>query len=81
MASGCSEAFAPDLQVDENRPATTAEAVGERTEARARPAPRRPNILLIVTDDQRGGLSVMPRTRSLFIKRGVNFKNAFVTMA
>lgn len=38
-----------------------------------------PNVLLIVTDDQREGLNVMPRTRSLLVKRGVKFKNAFVT--
>lgn len=38
-----------------------------------------PNILIIVTDDQRGGLSVMPSTRRWFADRGVRFPSAFVT--
>ena len=38
----------------------------------------RPNILIIVTDDQRtGSLRQMPRTQELFKKQGVNFPNAF----
>jgi arylsulfatase A-like enzyme len=38
-----------------------------------------PNILFIVTDDQRGGLQVMPRTRQLFQHEGRRFPNGFVT--
>ena len=40
-----------------------------------------PNILLILTDDQRpdGALSVMPETRRLFIRGGAKFVNAFAT--
>jgi arylsulfatase A-like enzyme len=38
-----------------------------------------PNVLIIVTDDQRDGLGVMPWTRHYFVKRGVRFPNAFVT--
>ncbi|MGH2724695.1 MAG: sulfatase family protein [Actinomycetota bacterium] len=39
-----------------------------------------PNILVIVTDDQRAGsLSVMPSTRHWFRKRGLRFPDAFVT--
>jgi arylsulfatase A-like enzyme len=42
-------------------------------------ARRRPNVLLIVTDDQRGGLEVMPRTRRWFRSGGRWFPNAYVT--
>ncbi|MGH2756569.1 MAG: sulfatase family protein [Actinomycetota bacterium] len=38
-----------------------------------------PNIILIVTDDQRDGLGVMPTTRRLFVDEGKNFPRAFVT--
>lgn len=40
---------------------------------------RFPNILVIVTDDQRQGLSVMPKTRRIFGRGGTEFKNAFVS--
>jgi arylsulfatase A-like enzyme len=56
--------------------------------AHARPrAPRtvdesRPNVLLIVTDDQRAGtLGVMPETRRIFRRSGVTFSNAFAVSA
>ena len=41
----------------------------------------RPNILVIVTDDQRaeGTLDVMPKTRRWFAREGTTFTNAFVT--
>jgi arylsulfatase A-like enzyme len=40
----------------------------------------KPNVLVIVTDDQRiGSLSVMPQTRRYFVQGGTNFKDAFVT--
>lgn len=42
----------------------------------------RPNILLIVTDDQRAAadtMSVMPKTRALFEDQGTNFPNYVVT--
>jgi arylsulfatase A-like enzyme len=38
-----------------------------------------PNILVIVTDDQRQGLNVMPNTRHFFFDRGRNFAHGFVT--
>lgn len=38
-----------------------------------------PNVLIIVTDDQRDGLKVMPSTRRYFEDGGVKFTNAFVT--
>jgi arylsulfatase A-like enzyme len=39
-----------------------------------------PNVLVIVTDDQRAGtLGVMPRTRHWFADRGVRYPNAFAT--
>lgn len=49
--------------------------------ARAR-HPRRPNILLIITDDQRGDLDslrVMPKTQRLLKRKGTMFTNAFAT--
>jgi arylsulfatase A-like enzyme len=54
-------------------------------ETDARPEPRdtpdpRPNVLLIVTDDQRADtLDVMPATRKWFAKQGTTFPNAFAT--
>lgn len=39
-----------------------------------------PNVLLIVTDDQRvGTLEVMPETKRRFVQQGVRFPNAFAT--
>lgn len=38
-----------------------------------------PNVIVIVTDDQREGLEVMPFTRALFSDQGVVYDNAFVT--
>lgn len=38
-----------------------------------------PNILVIVTDDQRAGLSVMPATRRYFRRQGVRYAPGFVT--
>jgi arylsulfatase A-like enzyme len=44
-------------------------------------SPEAPNVLVIVTDDQRAGesMKVMPRTRRLFKREGVRFPNAYVT--
>jgi len=40
----------------------------------------RPNILVILTDDQRvGTLGMMPVTRQLFMRQGTTFPNGFVT--
>jgi N-acetylglucosamine-6-sulfatase len=45
-------------------------------------AQTQPNILLVLTDDQRWDtLSVMPRVQSRLVRRGVTFRNAFVTNA
>ncbi|MDQ3954051.1 MAG: sulfatase [Actinomycetota bacterium] len=38
---------------------------------------KRPNILLVITDDQRSGLSVMPQTRRLLGRNGVTFADAY----
>ena len=44
------------------------------------PVVERPNILVIVTDDQRSGtLDVMPATQRLFKQRGTRYANAFAT--
>ncbi len=44
-------------------------------------ATRRPNILIIISDDQRqdGTMGVMPRTRRWFKRDGTEFTNAYVT--
>jgi arylsulfatase A-like enzyme len=42
-------------------------------------AASRPNVLIIVTDDQRAGLEAMPATRRLFKRQGIFFKHAYVT--
>lgn len=42
-------------------------------------AESRPNVLLILTDDQREGLDVMPSTRELFSAGGRSYPNAFAT--
>jgi arylsulfatase A-like enzyme len=39
----------------------------------------RPNVMVIVTDDQREGLKVMDKTRAAFADDGVLYDNAFVT--
>lgn len=39
----------------------------------------RPNVLIVVTDDQRGGMWVMPRTRRWFEDGGRRYANAFAT--
>ena len=41
------------------------------------PAAARPNILIILTDDQRDVLDNMPKTAQLFREGGVMFRNAF----
>jgi arylsulfatase A-like enzyme len=45
------------------------------------PGPARPNILLVVTDDQRaqGTLGVMPQTRQWLARSGTSFSPAYVT--
>ena len=50
---------------------------GERP-ARARES-KRPNVLIIVTDDHRGGLEVMPGVRRRFVNRGRSYPNFFAT--
>lgn len=43
---------------------------------------KRPNIILIITDDQDielGSMNVMPKTLKLLKQRGVEFKHAFVS--
>lgn len=42
--------------------------------------PENPNVLVVVTDDQRiGSMGAMPATRAFFRREGVTYKNAFVT--
>lgn len=50
------------------------------TVAGARQAPERPNVLIVVTDDQRGdAMWVMPKTKRQFEESGVRFTRAFAT--
>jgi arylsulfatase A-like enzyme len=47
---------------------------------RAQPRPQRPNIMIVVTDDQAlHSMSVMPETRRWLVQGGTRFPNAFVT--
>ncbi|HYN36304.1 MAG TPA: sulfatase-like hydrolase/transferase, partial [Actinomycetota bacterium] len=39
----------------------------------------RPNVLLIVTDDQRNGLEIMPSLKKRIRRRGTKFPNAYAT--
>ncbi len=43
------------------------------------PERSRPNILIIVTDDQRAGLEVMPAARAWFRRRGTTYRPGFAT--
>jgi arylsulfatase A-like enzyme len=55
-------------------------ALGLLAAPRAEAASPRPNILLIVTDDQPlGTLGPMPATRRLFVRGGRTYPNAYVT--
>jgi arylsulfatase A-like enzyme len=47
--------------------------------SRSAGATSRPNVLIIVTDDQREGFRVMPQARHWLKKGGTYFDNAFVT--
>ena len=59
--------------------AVAAQAVGPAEPAAAQ-QPEPPNLLIIVTDDQRAKtLSVMPHTRAWFKRRGLSFPDATVT--
>ncbi len=49
------------------------------SDAEAQSVDDRPNIMIIVTDDQREGLDNMPRTRHFFAKQGRTYSNAYVT--
>ena len=56
-----------------------APAVGVRTQARAGGTPR-PNVLIIVTDDQRTDtMMVMPNVQKWFEQQGTSYPNAFVS--
>lgn len=61
--------------------ATTTVAAGAGVRARAAEGAPRPNVLVIVTDDQRalGTLDVMPETHARFWAEGTSFPNAFAT--
>ena len=47
----------------------------------AQPEDRPPNVLIVITDDQRpsGTLGVMPGTRRWFVQGGTHFVNALAT--
>jgi N-acetylglucosamine-6-sulfatase len=55
-------------------------SVPEGSASRSRSAPERPNLVLIMTDDQRAdSLFAMSNVRRLLGKHGVTFTNSFVT--
>jgi arylsulfatase A-like enzyme len=54
-------------------------AIPSGSATRAHGATPRPNVLIIITDDQRGGLNVMPDTRKWFGQGGTGFTNAYAT--
>ena len=59
---------------------TLSVAIGLRTSEPARgQVANRPNVLVIVTDDQREGLEVMPETRQWFAQGGTYYPNAIAT--
>ena len=77
-------ALAADLWPGENHPAPSAaapsgsssDASGDRSPAAAA---RKPNIVLVMTDDQRwDSLWAMPAVRRMLAGRGVTFSNGFV---
>lgn len=70
ILSGLSSIPTPEVQMEA--------AVSHRVEARIS---RRPNVLIILTDDQRATdtLRVMPGTRRWFERGGTRFSNAFAT--
>lgn len=55
-------------------------AVAAPPQRRAEAAPERPNVLIIMTDDQRTNLSTMPKTREIFLQGGREYKNAFTAV-
>ncbi|MDQ3982768.1 MAG: sulfatase [Actinomycetota bacterium] len=61
--------------------AATAACDGGAAPASPEEAPRPPNILLIITDDQRaaGSMQALPKVRKLFGRGGRTFTNAFAT--
>ena len=59
-------------------------AGGAPYEPRQAAASARPNVLLIVTDDQREGTvrpQIMPRTHRALVEKGFRFTNSFITNA
>jgi len=54
-------------------------ALGIPTASGQESEPARPNILIIVTDDQRAGLEVMPATRRWFKRGGTTYRPGFTT--
>lgn len=58
--------------------ATSMGGIAPGTPARAAGA-ERPNVLLVITDDQREGKAVMPALRRHLLRKGVSFTNTFAT--
>jgi arylsulfatase A-like enzyme len=54
-------------------------AVADATSSALAQSPMPPNVLIIVTDDQRGGLNVMGETRRWFAEGGTRYPAAFAT--
>ena len=60
-------------------PAHSAELPGDGAALSPQQVTAPPNILVIVTDDQRSGMGVMPRTRRILARNGSRFENAVTT--
>ena len=54
-------------------------SVGAHAQVPQLDEPTPPNVIVIVTDDQREGLQVMSKTRAALADNGRLFENAFVT--
>ncbi|MDJ0852894.1 MAG: sulfatase [Myxococcota bacterium] len=76
----CAELVRRGQRVPGDRLRACLSASLERIAQRAAGRALRPNIVLILTDDQRWDtLAVMPHTRELLAERGVRFANGFAT--
>jgi arylsulfatase A-like enzyme len=79
VVASCSPAFATEGSSGRARPGVSA-AFGGGTPAASLGTAGRPNIILIVTDDQRADtLRFMPNVRRLLGGHGVTFRNFYVT--
>lgn len=76
---GCAPVPTPTIQPPTAAPAT---ATATSVPPTATSAPKRPNIVFILTDDQDlESIKVMPKLKALMIDQGVSFSNFFVNVS